>query len=141
MKNRITLICAAASAAAVSLLTACSSGSQGLNPVQSSSTAQNLAQAGSNPVQSSSTVQDLAQADLSRFGVAPKFYDLIRSRQALRQARPAARGPKDLFVDDGGVVDIFANITWQNSGTILGTPTSPSMPAAHRPRTSRMGRT
>jgi hypothetical protein len=108
MKNRITLISAAAAAAAVSLLTACSSGSQGLSPVPSSATAQNL-----------------AQADLSRSGVAPKFYDLIRSRHAPRQAHAAAKGPKELFVDDGGVVDIFANITWQNTGSISNGITSP----------------
>jgi DNA-binding beta-propeller fold protein YncE len=106
LRKSLTVFTAAGATAAVALLAACSSGSQGVNTLPSSTASQSR----------------VASGDLMRSGVAPKFLSLIRSLQGAHVVNPAKKkkGLKDLYVSDfgTGAVEILANGTWTETGTI-----------------------
>lgn len=102
MRNRITLFTATAALGATALLAACSGGTPGASAVPGVADAAKRA----------------AGSDLHRTGIAPQFFNLART---LRAAHHGLRvtGPRDLFVDDQNAgVEILANRTWKNTGSI-----------------------
>jgi hypothetical protein len=98
---------AVTAAAAISLLAACSgAGSQGA----------------SSTIPSSGISQSLQRSDLSRSGISPKHLAEARLLKALGHGvnPDKKKGGGDLFVDDfgTGAVEILANKTWTNTGSI-----------------------
>ena len=107
MHKPSAMLGAATAAAAISLLSACSgAGSQGA----------------SSTIPGSGISQNLQRSDLSRAGISPKHLAEARLLKSLSHGvNPAKRkGVKDLFVDDfgTGAVEILANKTWTNKGSI-----------------------
>jgi hypothetical protein len=99
---------AVTAAATIALLSACSgAGSQGA----------------SSTIPGSGISQSLQRSDLSRAGISPKHLAAARLLKSLSHGvNPAKKkkGEKDLFVSDfgTGAVEILANKTWTNTGSI-----------------------
>jgi hypothetical protein len=112
LQKSLGLVTVAATAAAIAVLSACSSGS--------------LSGGGSMP--STNASRSLGYADVSRLGISPKYWALTRLVSGRSAARPLRKKvPKDLFVADYGLdaVAILTNKTWQNVGSITSGIDSP----------------
>lgn len=107
MHKPSVILGAVTAAAAISLLAACSgAGSQGA----------------SSTIPGSGISQSLQRSDLSRAGISPKHLAEARLLKALGHGVSPAKKKSagDLFVDDfgTGAVEILANKTWTNTGSI-----------------------
>jgi DNA-binding beta-propeller fold protein YncE len=107
VQKHSAILGAATAAAAISLLSACS----GAGPQGASST-----------IPGSGISQSLQRSDLSRSGISPKHLAEARLLQALGHGVNPAKKKKggELFVSDfgTGAVEILANKTWTNKGSI-----------------------
>jgi hypothetical protein len=107
VQKHSAILGAVTAAAAIALLSACSgAGSQGA----------------SSTIPGSGISQSLQRSDLSRAGISPKHLAAARLLKSLSHGvNPAKKkGAKDLFVSDfgTGAVEILANKTWTNTGSI-----------------------